>query len=218
LLAQSSLVPEVATGSGTPTFTRATAARVLDWEGLLKPVLSGEARFTGARRVQNLVYRSNDFTQLNGGIEIHSTATATTVSFSEASAYRFPLVSGLVSGRTYVARVTLSSSDGKTGVGLGLDGSRVTVLLTSTPTIYTISLVATSTTMYFGLDNRVGQGGDNGTTGSVTAVDWQFEDIIGQSNTNPSEFVSVGVLSAPYHGAGVDGVKYFSTLNGNQVV
>ena len=47
------LVPQRAAGSYTPTFTRATTAYVADWENLFKPVLSGEARFTGARRVEN---------------------------------------------------------------------------------------------------------------------------------------------------------------------
>ena len=55
-------------------------------------------------------------------------------------------------------------------------------------------------------------------TGSVaTLIDLQVEQVTGQSNKNPSEYVSVRVLSAPYHGAGVDGVKYFTTENGNTV-
>ncbi len=68
-----------------------------------------------------------------------------------------------------------------------------------------------------GFDNRIA-GQTN--AGAITVEVWgaQLEDITGQSNTNPGEYVSVGVLSAPYHGAGVDGVKYFSTLNGNTVV
>jgi hypothetical protein len=36
------------------------------------------------------------------------------------------------------------------------------------------------------------------------------EDVTGQSNQNPSEYVSCGVLAAPYYGAGVDGVQYFN--------
>jgi hypothetical protein len=53
-------------------------------------------------------------------------------------------------------------------------------------------------------------------TGDVT--DLQVEDVTDQSNQNPSEYVSRGVLSAPWQGAGVDGIKYFDTLNGNTVV
>ena len=55
------------------------------------------------------------------------------------------------------------------------------------------------------------------TASGAIAVDLQLENTTDQANQNPSEYVSIGVLSAPYHGAGVDGVKYFSTLNGNTV-
>lgn len=42
-------------------------------------------------------------------------------------------------------------------------------------------------------------------------VDIQVEAVTGQSDQTASEYVSVGVLSAPFHGAGVDGCKYFTT-------
>lgn len=45
-------------------------------------------------------------------------------------------------------------------------------------------------------------------SGSVT--DAQFE-IAYPGQTEPSEYISTGVLSAPYHGWGADGVKYFNT-------
>jgi hypothetical protein len=47
----------------------------------------------------------------------------------------------------------------------------------------------------------------------------QLENSTGRTDTTtPSEYVSVGVESAPYHGAGVDGVRYFATENGNSVL
>lgn len=42
-------------------------------------------------------------------------------------------------------------------------------------------------------------------------VDIQVEAVTGQADQTASEYVSVGVLSSPYHGAGVDGCKYFTT-------
>ena len=47
----------------------------------------------------------------------------------------------------------------------------------------------------------------------------QLEDVTGQSVQTPSEYVSTNVLTtAPYHGANVDGVKYFDTdISGNQL-
>jgi hypothetical protein len=55
------------------------------------------------------------------------------------------------------------------------------------------------------------------TASVATLVDLMFSSVSGRANQNPPEYVSVGVLSAPYHGAGVDGVKYFATTNNNTV-
>lgn len=49
-----SLIPARNNGSGTPTYSRASAAYVQDHEGVLRQVLANEARFWGARRVRNL--------------------------------------------------------------------------------------------------------------------------------------------------------------------
>jgi len=55
------------------------------------------------------------------------------------------------------------------------------------------------------------------TASVATLVDLQVELVSGQSNQNPSRYVSIGVKSSPYHGAGADGVVYENTLNGNTV-
>jgi hypothetical protein len=52
-------------------------------------------------------------------------------------------------------------------------------------------------------------------TGTLTEL--LVEDVTGQSNQNPSENVSNGALSSPYHGANIDGLKYFDYENGNTV-
>ena len=52
---RTSIVPAYAAGSATPTFTRATTATVVDHEGVLRYCRPGEARFWGARRVENLL-------------------------------------------------------------------------------------------------------------------------------------------------------------------
>lgn len=52
-------------------------------------------------------------------------------------------------------------------------------------------------------------------TESVGVLRWQIENVTGQSEQTPSEYVSRGVLSSPYHGAGTvsgaDGCKWFPT-------
>ena len=46
---------------------------------------------------------------------------------------------------------------------------------------------------------------------TITIAFLQLEDVSGQSDQTASEYVSVGVLSSPWHGAGVDGCKYFTS-------
>ena len=48
-------VPASAATGTTATFTRATTGSVQDHEGVLRTAIAGEARFTGARRVRNLL-------------------------------------------------------------------------------------------------------------------------------------------------------------------
>jgi hypothetical protein len=46
---------------------------------------------------------------------------------------------------------------------------------------------------------------------SVKILRYQFENVTGQLDQTAGEYVSVGVLSAPWHGGGADGIKYFAT-------
>ena len=58
-----------------------------------------------------------------------------------------------------------------------------------------------------------------GSGSTIRVAAFQIEDITGQSILAPAEYVSTNVLNAfPYHGAGVDGVKYFdTTLTGAKI-
>lgn len=49
------------------------------------------------------------------------------------------------------------------------------------------------------------------TASVATLVDIQVEIVSGQTDQTASEYISNGVLSAPWHGAGVDGCKWFPT-------
>jgi hypothetical protein len=56
-----------------------------------------------------------------------------------------------------------------------------------------------------------------GTADTVWVWGAQLEAVSGAANQAPGDYVSCGVLAAPYHGNGVDGVQYFGTTNGNSV-
>jgi len=62
---QTTLVPQTARGDKTATFTRADPAFTSDFNGVLHLVKSAEARFKGARRVENLIVASEDMTDSN---------------------------------------------------------------------------------------------------------------------------------------------------------
>jgi len=154
------------------TFTRWSIATLQDHEGLLKTAKSGEIRFEGARRVENLAT----------GLLTQSIT--------------------VISGNTY--QVTIKGTNGATAICSGAftgtltaDGVNRISWNNGTPK------TTTTTTLTITI------------TGILTEL--LVENVTGQSNQNPSEYVSNGILSAPYHGAGADGVKYFTTLNGNTV-
>lgn len=51
-----------------------------------------------------------------------------------------------------------------------------------------------------------------GSGSTIRVAAFQIENVTGQSIQTAAEYVSTNVLNAfPYHGAGVDGVKYFDT-------
>jgi len=181
---QATLVPERAAGSSTPTFTRATAATHTSFEGVQTQILSGEARFQGARRVANLI------------------PAAGTGSASLAVAANKTVTVG-------VGTFVFSMGAEATGTGVA------TFTGTATGSSGTLTANATSRTAK---TLTITGGGTIIITASVQNLALlQLENVTGQTNQNPSSYVSVGVASAPYFGAGVDGVQYFTTLNGNTV-
>ena len=200
-------------GSGDPTYTRATPATVKDNEGVLRTVPSGCARFEGVRYVRNLAVVSSEnfglaaFNTVNGG----NSGTAGQITFAGgAGTYILqngPAV-GLVPGRTYIvsAYITKGTKDGSLYIGSQSNAFYETVTPTTTRTRYSVVFTATTANPYCGFVNA------DANTGTVVVDGYMVEDITGRTDqTTPSEYVSVGVLSAPYHGAGVDGVKYFDT-------
>jgi hypothetical protein len=208
-------------GYGNPTFTRATIATVQDWEGLIKNVLSGEARFTGARRVGNLVTGNSEnytgWTNYGSPTSVtldtsdYPAGTSKSTVISNDAVYEGKTVGSVfVVGKMYRASIWAKGSAGGEFImftdGLGTGGS---VAVTTSWARYSILFTAANSSGAV----LVSQAG--AATVKFSGVLW--EEVTGQSNTNPAEYVSCGVLAAPYHGAGVDCVKYFNTLNGNTV-
>lgn len=226
----------LASGIGSATYSRADGAdrraTVTDWEGHIIPVKAGEARFTGARRVENLLSYSEAFQNAawlklgtgtiatatdNNTIAPDGTTTGVLLDTSGAADDRIAQSLTVTAG-TYVFSVWLKQvgAGGTVRVessGVGTGGALVTP--TTTWQRFSItSTVATGGVLNVYPINR----SSGGTATMVYAWHPELENVTGQSNQNPSEYVSTNVkTSFPYHGAGVDGVRYFDYQNSNTV-
>lgn len=153
-------------------FARPSPATVVDHEGLIRNCKIDEARFHGARRVENL-----------------ATGLITeTIAVINGNEYQVTVAGD--------AAATATCSGAFTGA-LTSDGTnRISwpngVPKTSGGTSLTVTVAGTLTEL-------------------------TVEDVSGQSNPNPSEYVSNGAGEDHGCGKNVDGVKYFPYENGNTV-
>jgi hypothetical protein len=207
-------------GGVTPTFTRATTKTIVDWEGRIKSILSGEVPFDGQRRVANLIStKSEDLTNGAWGFSAvgATVVDATHITFPSQFSNRRNAVP-TVAGNLYRLTFDLQVISGNTALAAFHETSATAdfTLFTADNTLRRYSFTFLGKlgggSVMCGIQDRNAAG-----FGQIFITRFQVEDVTGQSNQNPSEYTSVGVLAAPYHGANVDGVKYFRTLNGNTV-
>lgn len=236
-----SMVPSTALGSATPTYSRATAATVDDWENVVRTTLSGEMRFQGMRRVRNLITGSSiDITNVQWGASLaggtgvtpvrtanfalapDGTMTASRLQIDRGAGNTAADLSAAVNAiavtggvnEVVVDSVWMRTNDGANKIICIRNIGTQTVTVTPDWQRFCVTEVTTTPTQF-----QIITRGTYGTDQAADLLVWgcQCEYATGQSNINPSEYVSVGVLSSPYHGAGVDGVKYFATQNRNSV-
>ena len=255
--------------SSLVSFTRATPATVTDFEGLIKTVKSGEVRFDGMRRVENLLMYSQDFSNAvwsKVGSTIGALVTApdgsnTALALTEAAANSRHFVYqgySVTATNTYSMSIYLKAGT-RQYAALGLKNNSSTLLYavnidlltgvvtnttsTGSPTGIFLGIVSVGNGWYkcsISLTSIVGDIGfyfsvstSNSNTpswvqevpsylgdGTSGIYIWgaQLENVTGQTNQNPSEYISTNVLSYPYQGAGVDGVQYFPYTNPNCVI
>ena len=209
------------------TFLRPSEATIVDFEHLMRPCYVDEVRFHGARRVENLFSNSVDastFTTTAGAVYLGGD----TFSLVESGSYVVVQDASRDASRTRFAvscklRATNVDSVGKQ-VDLRLRGNSPNY-----DVVRTLTVTLTENYKRYGFDE-----------GAFTTNDWsggvrievlrndiaalivdifepQIENVGGQTNKNPSEYVSNGNGSST-HGSNVDGVKYFNSTNGNTVI
>jgi len=223
-------------------FIRATTASVTDFESLLKTAKSGETRFVQARRVENINPKSEwdsgwtaagttpptiNATDVYLGKNCTSTtfAAGTYIIYSGSRAIGslFPIkVGDRHTARFVVAADRVLTTDEIVTVQLNGTFSTVNLPFNATTNNFntawnTKASISNSSVGIAGSEYYVITASKLNSPITIYLSERQVENTIGQANQNPSEYVSNGVLSAPYHDAGVDGVKYFNTYNGNTV-
>jgi hypothetical protein len=220
-------------GAYTLTTSRALAAYVKDHEGLLKLAKSGEVRFNRMRRVENFIAGNTStwatFSTAASGTGTASKTTGQTDPLGGTDAIRLQCTKGsgngymngnivIPTGSTGVVSFWIKSNTGSTQTLAAYDNNKTgTAYATATTswrrwTFTTNGVASGAISLFMGC---IDTGAD--ATIDVLLAFPQVENATGQAITAPSEYVSVGVLSTPFHGCGVDGVKYFSTANGNTV-
>jgi len=192
---------EATTGTD-PTFTRATAATFEDFEGVIRTVESSEPRFQGARRVENLLVASEDFTNsawllqsgaAKVGTSVVDGVTAMEVSFG-ATAASIYASSGIPTTAVRTATFWVRAVSGATAIRIGTgEGFSPDIAIDDTkwwPVTRTASAASVDVQTYL-------RSNAAGTTTNVYIYKAQVEDVTGQTNQNPSEYVSTGVATGP---------------------
>jgi len=183
---------------------------VLDNEHVYRATKAEEVRFRGGRRIENLVVASEDLT--DSWTNSNTTDSGTTVTATAGNGTLLQTYTGGGTDHAFIFSVTLTRVTGTGNIDLTVDGGSTWTTVTLTSSAQRFSVTDSSeTNPQFGI--RIVTSGD-----AVTMEKAQLEESTGRiDTTTPSEYVSSGVLSSPFHGANVDGVKYFTTTNGNSV-
>ena len=207
---------------GEVTASRGTTGIVVNQEGLNKTAQVNEVRFQGARRVENLV-TNTDFstgwtnsasTLVTGIADPFGGNTGLRLTATSATGEVWKTINIPTTGHSFQTSAWIRRVSGTGPIRLYAAGSTSWITLTSEVTStykrFCSGVLARNTTVIFDIAAM--------TSGDVIEIAGPLiEDVTGQANTAPSEYVSVGVLSAPWQGAGRDGVQYFTTTNGNTV-
>jgi hypothetical protein len=200
-----SLDTNIASTRAPATFTRDSAGEQIDEQGKSNQVLSNESRHDGARRVENLITASEDMTNgayvVSGGITVDSATQITNDGTANQDIGEDVTITDDGSGaggRTFVfsCKVTLVSgtvsSNGAIEIRMG--GSAITSAstsigdaLSSTAQRFYVSAstdaAGTVVKPFFRIDDAV----------TLKLEEWQLEEVTGQLNQNPGEYVSTGV-------------------------
>jgi hypothetical protein len=224
-------------GSPIPTFSCGSGGgTVQDWEGVLRKCKPNEARFPGARRVENMILGSSQnltvapWTAYNVGL--NSAAPVLTWNYNSTQATRVQLNQGndlavgvssmyqviVVPYTTAAYRLTadIQCLSGVANIVMALSNQINNFQVNNTMRRYSFLVTgnyASAPSFAIGLYGSNSGGVNNSQSADLLVGRVQLELISGQSNTNPGEYQSVGMGGTAY--SNVDGVRCYGVKNGN---
>ena len=205
------------------TFTRAGTAYVQDHLSIYNLAAANEARMEGARRIENFIAGTSEnlvnpinWSSFGGGNVIDATTVdcldAGQLTVRNANWRNINPIEYSLNGYKFTVSFDAARITGTGNVAINIGGNGgLSGYVTLTNSVRRYSITGIHGYAIMGVDfffNALG-------TYHLSNIHADYIPV--GSPEAPSEYVSVGVLSAPYHGAGVDGVKYFDYANGNTV-
>jgi len=242
--------PGIGLGAGS-TLTRSTTGTLFDFEGILRYAKVNEARFQGARRVENLVPLSESITSGGARIVVTSNAIAnpvdgaitadkaaadsTVTNTHEPKRVALSVITQVYCAQVWVKAAGLNYIQIRIGgangvmfnVGAGTIGTVSGTVINYSMTPYangwylcqvTANCAADATAYYLMSADGIATTFTGDNVAGIYVWGFIVTNLSSQSNQNPDTYISSGVLSTPWYGAGVDAVKYYKNTNGNIIV
>lgn len=220
------------------TFARSSTNGVTDYVGAYHVAKSGEARFYGARRTENLCLNSEDFTTgWTVGASVNAPVAVTGVSprtgresikqIVRTSANAFVVTRNSTAYRPgqHTLSVALATGNGTDTVRLRIEesaGSTLIAQIDVVPPLYTspssMQTYSVAGTIPDLTNHRFVITNPNSGATTVYVDGAMIQYTHGRPTGAPDDYVSIGVISSPWNGANVDGVRYWDTTNGNTVL
>lgn len=178
-------------GSVPMSFTRASVRRELDYSGLFVELLSGEVGFRGARRVRNgIAGSSEDLTNatwlaVSGFTKVNATQLDTAAGANILRNNTTFLTANRVFRVSLDAYIVSGATSGTLTIDIG-NAYAASVTIDTAVKRYSVLFSVTALTNQW-VDFEWTGGGVR-----LSLTRFQLEDVTGQSNQNPSEYVSVG--------------------------
>ena len=203
---------------GTLVNGRSSTATIVDFEGLTKDVKANEIRYSGGRRVENLLQHTEDISMTSYWFPSGGTVTTDTVITTSENGSIRPTSSNSINvtiGQKFVFSFTAQLLVGSGSFRFRESGTCTFSELSSRPfnmlaslNRYSVEYTITGAGSFLPLVQSLS---NDFPTFIYTKI--QTEEVTGQLNQNPSEYLS----SDTVYNSGLAGIACFDTENGNTV-